>query len=107
LNYILIVIGITIKSLTTNNIQKPSTDSVVEYAFMLYPNPANETVLIETNNFISGTMMNICDLNGQILTKKSIQNEKTLLDISNLTPGVYFVKLFNDITVSIQKLIKE
>lgn len=76
--------------------------------FTVYPNPVNTQLIIETANLIqSSSILTICNINGQELIKQKLTDAKTKIDVSNLTSGIYFIKLFNDKTIKIQKIIKE
>ncbi len=62
--------------------------------FNIYPNPANETVWVETNvSFEKGTIELLNTL-GQVVTKHTVnqQSKKYNLDVSNIPSGIYFVK---------------
>lgn len=74
--------------------------------FKCYPNPANNFLLIELDKTISGTL-SISNLNGQELIRQQLKEIKTQIDITNLSNGVYFVKLITDKTVDVKKIIKK
>ena len=72
-------------------------------AFKLYPNPVTNTVSISTQERING--IQIFDMVGkQVL---SIKNPSQQIDVSHLNSSIYFVKIYTNIGVSTQKLIKE
>lgn len=72
----------------------------------IYPNPAKDIITIES--FMTGdTPLSILNVNSQKIMERQISDYKTQIDISNLSPGVYFVKLQNRNTVEIKKLIKQ
>jgi hypothetical protein len=73
--------------------------------FSIYPNPANDRLIIETQQTGEITL-SIFNINGQELIKQQVRDNKTIVDISHLSRGVYFVKLVND-DVIIRKIIKE
>lgn len=82
---------------TTTDIQQ------AEYSnhLFVYPNPANDKLLIETAH---ATIISITNLLGAELTQYEIQQSQTI-NISNLQPGVYLIKdLKNNITVKFIKL---
>ena len=63
----------------------------------VFPNPANSSIQLEFR-FLERkdkVDVDIFHLNGAILERKleNIKNEKILLDISNLTPGTYFINI--------------
>jgi len=62
--------------------------------FNIYPNPANETVWIETNGSLEKGNIELVNMLGQVVLKQTVsqQTTKTNLDVSNLQSGVYFVK---------------
>jgi hypothetical protein len=59
---------------------------------MVYPNPANEIVFIECENFYS---IKLYDMMGkEVLTQNA--NGKTEVNISPLSKGIYFVRILSD-----------
>ena len=60
---------------------------------ILKPNPAYD--IIKIDNSIPGERILIVDLRGEILDLKPIGNVNNTFDISNLSPGVYFVQVGN------------
>ncbi|MBA3706736.1 MAG: T9SS type A sorting domain-containing protein, partial [Bacteroidetes bacterium] len=91
-----------------------STDTIYSYNNLtvknyvsIYPNPANTTITIEIKNTTKENKIIICNINGQELIRQQIKDSETQVDISNLTSGLYFVKLITDKTVEVRKIIKE
>lgn len=77
-------------------------EEIAQPQMTLYPNPATENVTVELDNF-SGAQFDVQILNavGQHVYSKTIPNNsnqyvKTQLDVSSLTPGVYWVKLMGE-----------
>lgn len=69
----------------------------------VYPNPASLTLNVQSELLVPGGLrLCIYDLNGRCLLDKPLTNNHTVLDIQNLSPAAYLVKVFrnsNEITV--------
>ena len=68
--------------------------------FNIYPNPATEFVTVELSDNvknIENTDIEIIDLNGKTLKAIKAKSEKTNIDVSDLSTGVYFVKVGNTV----------
>lgn len=76
--------------------------------FNMFPNPANEIVIIKLNN-ISEATLSIIDIQGKRIKEQHIENNQTQLEIniSDLQAGLYFVKLNAKDKSITKKLIKE
>ena len=63
--------------------------------FMLYPNPANDVLFIETGEIIGGFIVNIIDLTGRTVFTKELSSStvKLELNVSTLNKGMYLVNL--------------
>jgi len=73
----------------------------------IYPNPANNKIAIESNEISVLGTLSITNIQGQKILTQKIEGNKTEVQISNLTSGVYFVKIYNDKGISIGKFVKE
>ena len=71
----------------------------------VFPNPANDKITIEISGETKAGSVAILNMEGQELIKQKISDRKTLIDIRNLLSGVYFVRLTNDRTVEVAKII--
>lgn len=72
----------------------------------LYPNPANQQLMVEVanwNQLPEGTLVNIYDVLGNVLIREKLVDEKTILNIERLQKGIYFARV-ND---SFVRFVKE
>jgi Secretion system C-terminal sorting domain len=70
----------------------------------IYPNPTLTTITIETPTKGS---LSINNCSGQQLITRPITESRTQIDISNLPSGVYFVRVTNERTVEVGKIVKQ
>jgi hypothetical protein len=74
--------------------------------FSLCPNPATDKITIETIGETQDLYFEIVNIEGHQIMTNQITQPKTMIDISELPSGVYFVRLTNERTVEIGKFIK-
>lgn len=77
---------------------------VDDVAFKLYPNPASDYIVIEANT----TALWSCDIisiTGELVQTASCNESKLLHDISQLSSGIYLVRIKKESNSTIQKLI--
>jgi len=70
-----------------------STQESSAPTFKIYPNPANQELFIEQRDIIR--FCEIYDMNGRVLKIESINDSQGRLVVSDLTPGIYIVRLFS------------
>ncbi len=72
----------------------------------IFPNPANEFIEIETG--LSNFALEIIDSSGRAFTTRAFENTPTRIEIQNLPPGIYFLKISNEQKdrVYVKKFIK-
>ncbi|NTW32434.1 MAG: T9SS type A sorting domain-containing protein [Bacteroidetes bacterium] len=70
----------------------------------LYPNPASDNFMLLTDG--KGNV-DIFDISGKLLSSAIITNPTQFVDVSNLSKGVYFVKVTNSIGSYTKKLVVE
>ena len=66
--------------------------------FMVYPNPARSTLIVEIKDLESGAQGEILDIHGRQIMSFNIQNGRNTINVSQLANGVYFLKLLHAVT---------
>ncbi|MCB0376357.1 MAG: N-acetylmuramoyl-L-alanine amidase, partial [Sinomicrobium sp.] len=77
--------------------------------FNIYPNPVQDELMIELRDIDQqGLKISCYDLNGSAVLTKSFENSGNIisLDVSCLSPGLYFLRLTSDLGTTAVKLIK-
>jgi hypothetical protein len=74
---------------------------------LLYPNLVNNFLTIETPGLDIASKLYIYNINGQELMSQQIDQTKMEIDLSNLLPGVYILRIINDKSVEVRKIIKK
>lgn len=85
------------------NIQFVSINNVENIEFTVYPNPGNGVFHIETDGTYQLLIYNAI---GNIV-KTSTVNNKTKIDLTNQSTGIYFIKILSDNVASTQRIILE
>ena len=80
------------------------TPEFQENNITVFPNPATSLIQVTNNQPITDIV--IIDLLGQELLKQTITEPKTIIDISILPNGIYFVRVTGEETAGVGKFIK-
>jgi hypothetical protein len=78
-----------------------------EIIYNCYPIPANDILNIEMNRLSNNTGIEIFNLQGQLMLKQRLQNKKESIDISMLPKAMYYVRIKNETSIKIIKLLKD
>ncbi len=75
----------------------------------IYPNPAQDFIYIEAQDFNQVTSIGLYDLTGKKVYEKEVfnQSKKIQVDVSNLEKGMYFLSWTQDGANRIQKIVIE
>lgn len=75
-----------------------ATNETTLAQWRLYPNPADDLVLIELGKMSDAVQFNIQDLSGRLVFAKSIQlgEQRIQVDVSKWPPGLYLVESVNE-----------
>ena len=77
-----------------------------ELVVKLYPNPANDYVLVQWNKNSRSSHVQLIDINGKILLKQEAGDGNTSrLDLTNFDTGIYFLKYTTDKAESVKRLV--
>ena len=88
----------------SENCPSLSVEELEILKFTMYPNPVNEMLTIDINDVVNYSLIN---LNGQILKKGDLKENENTLNVSNLSAGLYFLKIKTDGGMVTKKLIKQ
>lgn len=97
------------QTVTTSVSVNLSTLSISEenrVVFDIYPNPTQDVLTILLPNEITTGSIEIFDFSGRSVKSKQINSIKNTLNISNLSQGIYFIKLNSEGKIGMQKVIK-
>jgi hypothetical protein len=73
----------------------------------IYPNPANDFLIIENNQFSGSFQINILDILGTKVCDYTVNSGSNMIDLSNLKSGVYFISYNIYNTIHQDKIIIE
>lgn len=86
--------------------QTLSVDTVDANNFVIYPNPANDIVVVNSSNYTFNNIA-IVDLNGRVIKEVSYDNaSQANLDVASLSAGVYFLNISSNEGIVNKKIIK-
>lgn len=72
---------------------------------LIYPNPASGSFTLNIMDVSEGSNITICDIQGRTLLQQDIDKSKTIVDISSLSQGTYFIKILNHDHIIIKCII--
>jgi hypothetical protein len=107
----------TLSSVITQGIQQPYEIYLISgignekdvQLITAFPNPTSSTIKIVTQDIkIDGLNYKLYDLIGKEILSGDITSNQTELDLNNLMPAVYFIKVFRyNSTIKYFKIIKK
>lgn len=82
----------------------PENDTDIGSSISIYPNPANNTLILEFGA-ISDYQIQVLDIQGKVFLTENVSGDIKVLDISSLSEGVYFVRISDGKFVENRKLV--
>lgn len=76
-----------------------------ESSILIYPNPSNNFIDIETT--LADYALSVFDIMGKLIFTENVSQNKTRIDISNFSNGIYFLQLASGDKIISKKFIKE
>ncbi|MBU3928446.1 MAG: T9SS type A sorting domain-containing protein [Bacteroidetes bacterium] len=89
------------------NVQSTSDISENQYTVAVYPNPSSGIFQFELSGFQldNSHILHIYNLQGAKMYDASVNDEKFNVDLSTLSGGIYFVKIFNGEAILTKKIM--
>ena len=99
-------------TLNVLNANAISVDENAATEFNIYPNPVSDFIKIDFNANVSGTVTTeVLDINGRVIltevSKSQNGNNQLRLDVSELTGGIYFIRMNLDGENHYEKILKQ
>lgn len=81
-------------------------ESIESSNITIYPNPTNGIIHI-SHDLNSKSQLMVVDLNGSVVYQQNLAKDQNTIDcdLSNLSSGVYFLKLMNENNISVKRII--
>ncbi len=74
---------------------------------LVYPNPATNNITIVTDAVSKDETISIYNLQGQMILHQPLQQTLTVVNVTNLEQGIYFIKLSDKERATVKKFIKQ
>lgn len=76
-----------------------------EYTVSMYPNPAKEQVSIRIDGMSGKVNVALIDMSGRTVMSDTMENGETMLNVSTLAKGTYFVRMNGEDISTVRKLV--
>ena len=88
------------------NVTTTGIENWLENSVALYPNPAKEYVDIRVNGDLNVTMMEVYDVYGKLINTVNVVENPTRINVSNLSNGMYFVRVTTEAGMVTKTFVK-
>ncbi len=78
-----------------------------ENEISIYPNPTNSKLTIESEYFGINHKIEVVNSLGESLFSSKLISRNTVVDVSHLSSGIYFLKISSDKSVAYKKFVRE
>ena len=82
-------------------------DIYLQEGFKLYPNPANDQIILDFYGSTAQHVIRIVSLTGQKVLELNEEDSVLILDISNLSSGIYIIEVYEKDSKWIKKFMKK
>jgi len=93
------------KKITPNALNEISDKNISD--FIVFPNPVTDDLFIYKNRFSSDIIIELTNIQGVVQKKLTSSESKITMNVSELIPGLYFIKMTTQNFQLIQKFIKK
>lgn len=73
----------------------------------VYPNPFESVITVGSTNGLLGASIEVTDLHGKTISTWQANDEAITLDLTNLSAGVYLVKVIHQGKINTSKIVKQ
>ncbi|MES2543397.1 MAG: T9SS type A sorting domain-containing protein [Bacteroidota bacterium] len=99
--------NIQYRATPTEDLLSTKQNTLPESKFAVSPNPANNVIKITNTENINVTAIAVSDLNGRVVKQQSFNDASNIqVNVSDLSTGMYLMKITSDKGVATKKIIK-
>ena len=80
---------------------------VAENDFVIYPNPVNDRLYIETQTLTQTLTIEVYDIFGRQQDLSAISGQQSVINVANLNSGIYFVKVVTENGEVVKRFVKK
>ena len=84
-----------------------SSEEEITFENIIYPNPSGDYISFENKGDNKVSKVNVYNLQGQILIQQDIKQEQSKINISQLSKGIYIMKISCTDKTIIHRIVKE
>ena len=84
-----------------------STNEFSESNFTVYPNPTKGLIDISNDTDASISSVELSDINGRVVKRFSLGENESQINISEISQGIYLMKIISDKEIVTKKIVKE
>ena len=88
------------------NVTTTGIENWLDNSVTLYPNPAKEYVDIHVDGDLNVTMMEVYDVYGKLINAMNVIENPTRINVSNLSNGMYFVRVTTEAGMVTKTFVK-
>ncbi len=93
---------ISTKISVVTSVNEPNGDELI----LLYPNPTDRILTVELNKKITLLNYQIIDIKSQLILQKQVYTDnKIVVDVSSLKPGMYYIRIFSTDIEMVRKFV--
>ncbi len=75
--------------------------------FALYPNPSSDHINVQLPNGVSKADLNVFDISGRLVLSSKITSQNKLVNVADLSNGVYVLKIQSEGKIGAKQFIKK
>ena len=100
--------GSSAPTLVMGNSQRSGINVTKDMDVMVYPNPtSNEITLNIANSKSQNNSIILYDAFAKKVQQQKIMNQKTIIDLTNMTLGIYYLQIENNRSFETKRIIKK
>lgn len=85
--------------------QQQGIDEVQNSEFEIYPNPASTSVTLALEGFEGVVYVDVVDMNGCVIANHEIRSSSFVIDVADMAPGTYFLRVTSGTQTAVRKLV--
>jgi hypothetical protein len=103
-----ITVGSCMETSACHNVENIGVNEIENNSILIYPNPTNDFITVNITNIVGTVNYSLTSIDGRLIEQKqNVTTNSMHIDLSNESKGIYLLKIGNNTSSNVYRVVKQ